>query len=551
MSQSPLVLGLDFGTDSVRCVAADCQSGEILATVEDRYKRWSEGKYCSAAQSQFRQHPADHIESLTTVLQGVTSALSAEQRAEVVAIGVDSTGSTPIPVDESGTPLASSDAHRNDPAAMFWLWKDHTSAAEADEIAARCRDWGGVDFSQYCGGDYSPEWFWAKLLKFARHSPDLAEVTASWVEHCDWTVAALTGATDALAIKRSRCAAGHKGMWHAGWDGWPATEFLESLHPALARIAAGLPAETLTSDQVAGTITRQWSDTLGLPDSVRIGVGQLDAHAGAIGGGVRAGVLLKVIGTSTCDMAVTDVDASKPPIKGIAGEVDGSIIPGQLGIEAGQSAFGDIYQWFKNIVLWPVREAGATGVESRAPVLADLEDQVLAMLDRAAQEAGSAKVVAVDWWNGRRSPHVDMQLTGMVSGLQLGVGAPQLYCSLVEATAFGARRIVEHLEENGVDIDTIIAVGGIARKSPFVMQTLANVLNRSVHVVDGEQACALGAAICAATAAGQFGSVEEGQQVMASKVAGAFEPDADASGKLASKYATYKLLGEAQEQIRT
>ena len=538
-----LVLGVDFGTDSIRCVVADTRTANQVAVGEAAYVRWAQGRYCDANQTRFRQHPRDHMEAFELAAVEALEQLSARERNEIRAVGVDSTGSTPVAVDARGKPLAYQRRFADDPSAQFFLWKDHTATAEAEQITKLARTWGGDDFTKYSGGAYSPEWFWAKLLRFAHESPAGIQATVSWVELCDWITAELTGVAAAGNIVRSRCAAGHKAMWHSSWGGYPSREFLGRLHPELPRVATSLPSATRTADQRAGTLSSAWRDRLGLNSEVVVACGILDAHAGAIGGGVRSNVLLKVIGTSTCDMLVAQRDSAAEPIPGIAGEVDGSIIPGLTGLEAGQSAFGDIYAWFRNLLLWPFQQ-----VVDDTRLRHTVENRVLDALATHAQRMAQPELNAVDWWNGRRSPSVDMTLRGAMTGLSLGTDAPAFFQALVHATAYGSRRILEHLRAHGIAIDQVIAVGGIANKSPYVMQILADCLGLPIHVAQSEQACALGSAMNAATALGAHSSLLEAQSRMVPPGAKTYTPDTAAAGNANEGYRRYLALGEFVEQ---
>ena len=541
---SGFVIGVDFGTDSVRSLIVNAVSGEEKAVAESRYQRWSEGMYCNAQENRFRQHPLDYLESLEASLQDALTQLSANEKRQVRGLCVDTTGSTPCAVDATGTPLALLPAFADDPAAMFYLWKDHTATNEAGEITALCKSWSGTDFSQYSGGLYSPEWFWSKLLYLLRTSPDIARATYSWVEHCDWMTAVLVGNSDPRQWRRSRCAAGHKAMWHQSWGGLPSDDFLMHLHPELPRVSAGLFSETYTSDSVAGTLCQPWADKLGLSQEVVVAVGLLDAHAGAVGGGVRPGALLKVVGTSTCDMVVAPPEAVTYAVPGIAGQVDGSILPGMLGFEAGQSAFGDIYAWFKEILLWPLKRDQESDLGQLA-LVEELDGSLIQILADEAQKLPDHPVTAVDWWNGRRTPYVNMSLKGAISGLSLGTTAPALFKGIVESTVFGSQRIIEQFNTHGVAIDEVIAVGGVAKKSPFVMQTMADAFDKPVQVAESDQACALGSAIFAATAAGFYADAREAQTNLASKIQTAYQPDAQRVALLIHAYQEYQNLAQA------
>ena len=487
-------IGLDFGSDSVRALLVD-ELGVELAAAVSPYRRWSEGRYCDPAASRYRQHPLDYLESMETVLREV---LAGQDRAAGRGIGVDTTGATPCAADAAGRPLSLSPEFSEDPDAMFVLWKDHTACREADEINAAARR-APVDYTKYEGGVYSPEWYWSKYLHILRGSGAVRRACRRFVEHCDWIPAVLTGAP----VKMSRCAAGHKAMWHADWGGVPPEEFLAGIDPLLAGRREQFSGGTFTADTPVGRLTPEWAEKLGLSAEVTVAAGLFDCHSGAVGAGIRPGVLVKIVGTSTCDILV----APEVPrcIPGICGQVEGSVIPGMTGLEAGQSAFGDIYAWFRRFL-------GYAGEIS----LARLEEDALRM-------APPQEVLAVDWMNGRRTPFADASLRGAIAGLTLATTPPEVYRALVESTVFGSRRIAEHFREEGVEIREVRASGGIARKSPLVMQTFADVLGMPISVVRSEQGCALGAAIFGAAASGT--PFAEAMAAMASGVEKSYRPD--------------------------
>jgi len=535
---SNYVLGVDYGTDSVRAIVADASDGSILGTGVFEYPRWKAGLYCDPAANRFRQHPLDYVEGMESSIRQALEQCSGEQISNIRAIAVDTTGSTPAPVDEQGTPLALLDEFSENPDAMFVLWKDHTAVEEAREINERAHGWS-TDYTMYSGGIYSSEWFWSKLLHIVRQDSGVAEHLTSFVECCDWLPALLTGNTGPSAMKRSRCAAGHKAMWHASFGGYPSEEFLSGLHPVLGKVLSTLGTETCTAEKPIGRLCSTWAAKLGLSEEVVICGGALDAHFGAIGGGIKPKTLLKVIGTSTCDMMVVDPAACKDaPIRGICGEVDGSIIPGLIGLEAGQSAFGDIYAWYKNLF------TAALDLDRDAAVslLPNLEKKAARI---PLQESDP---VAVDWFNGRRTPDADQRLKGAVMGLTLGTSPEMLMKALVESTAYGAKAIAERFEEEGIGIDSVLAIGGVAKKSGFVMQTLADVLNRPIQVVSSDQACALGAAMIAAAGAGIYASVEEAQTAMGSAIEHTYTPVAENAAIHRTRYRKYRELGNFMEQ---
>jgi len=554
MPRAQYLLGLDFGTDSVRAVVVNAASGKEEANQVARYLRWQQGLYCDPARNRFRQHPLDYIEGLEEAARGALAQLPKGAGERVLGIGIDTTGSTPCAVDRAGTPLALLQEFRENPNAMFILWKDHSAVQEAEEINRVSRSWGGVDFTKYEGGIYSSEWFFAKILKILREDAAVAASTFSWVEHCDWMPALLTGATDPLALKRSRCAAGHKAMWHPEWGGLPTEDFLVRLDPRLAGLRSRLYIDTFTSDVKAGGLCAEWARRLGLPEGAAVAVGAFDAHIGAVGGGIREGTLAKIMGTSTCDMIVAPAAAlAGRQVAGICGQVDGSILPGLIGLEAGQSAFGDVYAWFVNLLYWPLEfaEGSPPDPAQKESLRQDIKNRILANLSEEAGRLapGEAGLLALDWLNGRRTPDADQSLKGALAGLTLASTAPRIFRALVEATAFGSRAILERFQREGVRAERVVALGGIAQKSPFVMQVTADVLNVPIQVVASEQACALGAAMFAAVAAGLYPGVTEAQERIGSGFSRTYTPDPQRARAYQGLYKRYLALGRALEPL--
>lgn len=550
------VIGLDFGTDSVRALIVNSQNGEETGTGVSYYKRWKKGEYCDAVKNQFRQHPLDYIESMEEAVNAAVLQAGKKTADNIVAISIDTTGSTPVAVDDNCTPLALIPGFSDNPNAMFLLWKDHTAVQEAYEINILAKSWGGEDFTKYEGGIYSSEWFWAKVLHVLREDEKVRSAAYSWVEHCDWLPALLTGNTDVTGIKRSRCAAGHKAMWHPDWGGLPPESFLVKLDPLLKGLRDRLYSETYTSDKPAGKITDEWSQRLGLPSGVLIGAGAFDAHLGAVGGEIKPGYLSKVMGTSTCDMMVSSYDEiGNKLVRGISGQVDGSIIPGMIGLEAGQSAFGDVYAWFKDILLWPLREIKSEKSnipdEVRKELLDELADSVIPELSKAAEDINPSEsgVLAIDWLNGRRSPDANQTLKGSLSGITLGTTAPAIFRALVEATAFGSKSIVERFKEEGVRIEGVIALGGVAKKSPFVMQIVTDVLNMPIEVVKHEQTCALGSAMAASVVASLHPDFLAAQKMMGNGIEKKYTPRPEFVKKYSELFKSYCDFGQKVEQM--
>ncbi|MDG6100052.1 ribulokinase [Alteromonas sp. ZYF713] len=544
---SRYTLGLDYGSDSVRALLVDVTTGEELASHMVNYPRWAQGRYCEPAKDQYRQHPQDYVDSLVEVVNALWSKVPAGTADKVVGMSFDTTGSTPVAINAEGVPLALTEEFKENPNAMFVLWKDHTSLKEAGEIT-RAANNNDVNYLAYMGGIYSSEWYWAKALHIFRQDPAVKAATYSWVEHCDWMTALMCGTTHPSQLQMGRCATGHKLMWNEAWNGFPPNDFFTSVDPLLDGLVDTLNPATQTSDQAAGELTAEWSEKLGLPAGIKVGYGAFDCHMGAVAANVREGVLTKVMGTSTCDITVTSYETiGETCVRGICGQVDGSVIPGLVGLEAGQSAFGDLYAWFKNLVLWPTNNLLHELVESGADELVDkIESLTLQRLSAAAANLPvSAKdITALDWVNGRRTPDADQTVSMALTGIKMGADAPQLFKALVEATAFGARAITERFREEGVPINSVVVIGGISKKSDYVMQTCADVWNCPIDVLESEQSCALGAAIMAAVAAGEYPTVAEAQQVMASPVCKQYLPDASKVGIYDELYQNYQTLGD-------
>ena len=556
------ILGIDFGTDSVRTVIINAENGCEEASDVAVYRRWAGGVYCNPSKNQFRQHPLDHIEALVESVRTALSRLAPDAGSSVAAVGIDTTGSTPCVVDRNGTPLSLNEEFRDNPNAMFILWKDHTAVVEAEEINHAAKSWGGTDFTQFEGGIYSSEWFWAKILHVLRNDRQIQKAAFSWVEHCDWIPALLTGRTDPVTLVRSRCAAGHKAMWHADWGGLPDEEFLAGIDPLLRGCKERLYKDTYTSDTNTGGLTSEWADRLGLRPGTAVAVGAFDAHMGAVGGGIKQGALTKIMGTSTCDMLVAPVEViGEKQVAGICGQVDGSIIPGMIGLEAGQSGFGDVYAWFAGLLSWPLDAVqtpdGNNDIPSnrefprKAPE--EIRENILTTLESEAAKISVSEtgLIALDWLNGRRTPDADQTLKGAVIGLTLGTTAPKIYKALIESTAFGSKAIVDRFISEGIAINEVIALGGIPQKSPLVMQITSDILNMPIKVAASEQTCALGAAMFGAVAAGIYRNIEEAQESMGSGFNRTYTPNSENAAVYGGLYRKYSLLGNTLEpQLR-
>ena len=479
-------IGLDFGTNSVRCLIVDCSTGDEAGTAIVHYPSGEAGLILNQSDPHLaRQHPGDYTESLKIAVRNAVKE-SGIDPSLVVGIGVDTTGSSPIPVDESGVPLGVNPAYKDNPASQCWLWKDHTSYAEAAEITKKAQKF---PYLAKCGGTYSSEWFWSKILHCARTAPEIFEAAHSWVECQDYIPAWLVGNTDPKTLKRGVCAAGHKAMYSEEWGGLPSKEFLAELDPRLADLRDRLYDTAVPSDHLAGHLCAEVAAEIGLPAGIPVAVGAFDAHMGAVGSGVKEGTLVKIMGTSTCDIMVGE--SGVPDIEGVCGIVPGSVIPGMVGIEAGQSAVGDLFNWF------------AQKIDGRPDAHERLSEEALKL------KPGESGLVALDWHNGNRTVLVDPLLTGLIIGQTLATTKAEIYRCLIEGTAFGALRIIQQIENEGVPIREIVVCGGIAEKSPLAMQIYADVCNRPILISRSTQTCALGAAMFGAVVGGVHKNVND------------------------------------------
>lgn len=547
MQFNSLVIGLDYGSDSVRAVLVDAANGQQLASSVYHYPRWKLGLYCDASKSQFRQHPLDYIEGLENTIKHCLEQAGSDAAQAIKAISVDTTGSTPVAVNQQGLPLALTEEYADEPDAMFVLWKDHTAVKEAAEINEHAKKFD-TNYLQCVGGIYSSEWFWAKLLHILRTNSRVGSACYSWVEHCDWIPFLLTGGNDVRQMKRGRCSAGHKGLWAAEFGGLPPEEFFSSLDPLLSGFRERLYEDTYTSDQSAGTLSIEWAKRLGLSTDVVIGVGAFDAHMGAVGGQIEPYHLNKVMGTSTCDILVAPAgDMQNKLVKGICGQVDGSVIPGMVGLEAGQSAFGDTYAWFKNLLAWPLQHLSSSGIvdeETAESLRTHITDKIIVELTQAAEilPLDEDAELSVDWLNGRRTPDANQLLEAGLTGLNLGSDAPRIFRALAEGTCFGAKAIVDRFISEGVPVKGIIGIGGVAKKSPYIMQMMADVLQMPIRIHPFEHTCALGAAMFAATAAGLYPKVEDAMKAMGGAFEKTYQPNPMRTDFYAKRYTKYQHL---------
>ncbi len=527
-------IGLDYGTNSARCVIVDIADGCEAGTAVWEYQTGEAGIIIDPSDHNLaRQNPADYVKGIeVTIKEAIRLAEKTDKNFkanQITGIGVDTTGSTPLPVDKNGTPLAMLDKFKDNSNAYAWLWKDHTGHAEAAEIT----DLAKKEHPEYvakCGQIYSSEWFFSKILHCLRTDPKVFDAAYSWVECCDYIPAVLTGTEKPEVIKRSRCAAGHKAMFNNNWGGLPAKDFLAKLDPKLGELRDRLYDKTYTVETEAGKLTQQWAKKLGLKAGIPVAVGAFDAHLGAVGSGIAPGKLVKIIGTSTCDMLVAEQGMQLADIPGICGIVDGSILPGYIGLEAGQSAVGDIFNWFVNYIQPGGKSAGSHE----------------ALTKKAAKiKPGQSGLLALDWNNGNRTILVDQRLTGLLLGQTLHTKPEEIYRALIEATAFGALTIINRFEEYGVKVDEVINCGGIAEKNPLLMQIYADVTGREMKISRSPQSCALGAAIAAAVTAGGYKSFSEAQQAMCGINKTTYKPKPENHAIYKKLYILYKQLHDA------
>lgn len=525
-------IGVDYGTNSVRALVVDAADGSEVGTCVYNYPSGEHGILLDPKDPNLaRQYPGDYIEGFCRSVRGAIRAAAKESGVtaeQIVGIGVDTTGSTPIPVDRAGMPLALDRRFAKNLAAQAWLWKDHTSHAEAAEITQKARECAAPYLAK-CGGIYSSEWFWSKILHCKRTSPAVFAAAHAWVELADFVPGFITGTLDPTSIARGVCAAGHKAMYNAQWGGLPSEQFLAGLDPDLVEIRRRYAAGAVPSDQKAGELTAEVAAKVGLRAGIPVAVGAFDAHMGAVGAGIKPGALVKIIGTSTCDMMVVPSDQPLADIPGLCGIVPGSIIPGMYGLEAGQSAVGDIFNWFASHL---------------APGKYLSKGDAHTALTKEAERLrpGESGLLALDWNNGNRTILVDPLLSGLLVGQTLHTTAPEIYRSLVEATAFGALTIITRFEEYGVAVREVVNCGGIAEKNPFVMQIYADVCNRPMKISRAAQTCALGAAIFGAVVGGAYRTTEDAQDRMTGVKPKIYRPNKAAAAVYAELYGLYRLL---------
>ena len=547
------VIGLEFGTDSARALLVNAITGKEIDTEVAYYSRWMEGKYSVTSIAQFRHHPKDYLEALQQCIRKVTER-HPELTDDIVSISLDTTASTPCLVDKECTPLALKEEFKDNPDAMFVVWKDHTGQPEADEINKLIAE-QKINYSLHTGNFYSAENFWCKVLHTLRHSPELQKEAYSAIEICDYIPALLTGCKNPSEVKMGHCCAASKLMWAEEWEGYPPAEFFKQFDPILLPILEHLPKDNYSCETSVGTLTAEWAGKLGLREGITIGTGNVDSHSGGVGGGINYGTMVMNLGTSACFMSVMPKEEmGDTVVEGIFGQVEGSILSNMIGFESGLSSFGDDFAWFKNLMTWPIKTIinnnSSLNEKTKQELIAEAEDNILI---HAAQEAEKLDItinspLATDWFNGRRAPYSNNALTATISGLNLATTAAEIYYAIAEATAFATKCCIDHNAKYGVVTEKLIGIGGIAQKSPFVVQLLADAINMPIEVSDCKQAGTLGSVIHAAVAAHIYPTVADAQKVLCKPASRQYLPNKQRHELLKRRFERYKSLGFFTEQ---
>lgn len=535
-----LVAGVDYGTDSARVAVWDIDSQKCIASASSMYSRWSQNMYCVPEKRQFRQHPLDYIEALENCFDALVQKLGREQCNNIKAISFATTGSTPCPIDEKGIPLSLHEEFRDEPDAMFILWKDHSAIEEAIEVNNVFQN-APIDYTRY-QGIYSSEWWWAKILYVARSNPRVIKRTYSWVEQSDWLPNLLIGTDCADNFKRNACAAGHKALYSSTWGGLPDSVVLEELHPHLKDVSLRYSLPPLVAGEKMGVISKEWAERLNVSTSTIVVAGSLDAHAGGVGAYIKHGRLVKVIGTSTVDLFLTSYDEiDDNDLRDICGIAENAVIPGYLSGEAGQAAFGDIFRWFVDQFIWVLNNAvpSICSGKSQEELSEYFLDNLLSILESHIQEDGTSNVTALDWFNGRRYPIINEEATATISGLTLATTPPQLYHALIMGAIMGSKLILDNLLKNGIKVEEVVLVGGIPRKSSLICQMFADILALPVVICSEQEICAKGAAIYASVGADCFGSIEEAQENLCLEEFKRYVPSRDSVAVYQKKYEQY------------
>lgn len=550
-----IVLGLDFGTDSVRAVLIHVETGKELACAKKDYKRWKLGLYCDPVKSLFRQHPLDYLEAMEDVVHAALEMFP-DAKHKIVALSIAVTGSTPVAVDAQGTPLAMHSQFSEYPNAMFVLWKDHSGQKECERINSFSKQWE-TDYtrSDLCGS-YSVEHFWTKALHIFKDSK-IKAVAHSFVEASDWLPGELTGCTQPDKIKRGMGIASSRVMWNRKWGGYPPNNFFKAVDPVLDGLVDTFDPQAYTCDQLVGSLTKKWSEKLGLDSDVLVSVGNLDCHAGAIGAGVKAHSMVEIMGTSTVAITIAPSTKNEKEVVGVPQQAEDMILPRFIGYEGGQSCFGDLYAWFQKILFWPfenmVKHSSTLDGKTKEKLMEEVHQDMIPTLNDYAEKVlpEDNAVIATDWINGRRSPNANFNLKGTITGLTLAGSAPHIHKSLIEATAFGAKAFIEQFQRSGGGLNEVIAVGGISQKSSYIMQVLADVIGMPIRVVDAQEACALGAGMCATVAAQIYDNMEQAQKSMEMGVSKVYKPNSDLHDYYKHKYKSYLGLENIEKTFLT
>lgn len=522
------LIGLDFGTEAVRAVLIDGEHGELLASSARSYANGVidvvlPGEGLPLGEGWALQNPTDWILGLEEVVRAVVHH-SGVSPGEVVGIGIDFTSCTMLPVDAGGQPLSTDPTWSGVPHAWPKLWKHHSAQSQADRINAAAAAANEPWLARY-GGRISSEWMMPKALEILDEAPDVYQAADRLVEAADWVAWQLTG-TDT----RNSCAAGYKAQWHKQ-HGFPGVTFLESVAPGLGNLfESKLRGPISSPGSNAGRLTKYWANHLGLSEATVVGTPIIDAHSAAIGGGVaRAGDLFMIMGTSTCHLLLADTEI---PVQGVSGVVEGGIVDGLFGYEAGQASSGDCFAWFTD-----------NAVPDEYRVLARSGRTVHDVLSEKAADLdpGESGLLVLDWFNGNRSVLVDADLSGAIIGITLATRPEEIYRALIEATAFGTRKIIDTFEEAGLPIETIRAGGSLA-KNHLLVKIYADVLQRDILVVESSEVSARGAAILAGVAAGQFKTAGEGAERIGTRFAKTFSPDRDHAEIYEKLYVEYERL---------
>lgn len=529
-------IGLDYGTLSGRAVLVEVDTGKIVAQATKDYTHGVMDEYLPDGTTKLPmdfalQHPQDYLEVLEVTIPAVLKEAGVKGE-EVIGISSDFTSCTILPVDRDNTPLCMKPEYVHEPHAYVKLWKHHAAQPEANEITELAEK-RGETFLQRYGGKISSEWLEPKAYQILKEAPEIYAAADRIMEAADWVNLMLTGQE-----RRSSCNAGYKGMWHKK-EGYPSREFFRELDPRLENLAADkLSTEIWPLGGKAGELTAEWAAKTGLKEGTAVGISIIDAHAGVPGSGITgAGQLLLIMGTSTCHIILGETEELVP---GMCGVVEDGVLPGYFAYEAGQACVGDHFDWLvKNCVPASYRKEAEEKGLSLHQLLTEKAEK---------QRPGESGLLALDWWNGNRTPYVDYDLTGMMLGMTLTTRPEEMYRALIEATAYGTNFIIETFENAGIAIRELYACGGIAKKNPMMMQIYADVTGKDIHVSASDQTPALGAAIFGAVAAGKekggYDSIEEAIRAMGAEEECVYHPIPEHEEVYRKLYREYRELSD-------